>query len=73
MSGAVTMTSGVFKPDARATKRALPCPLCGGAGRLDPMPGAAGWWRVRCLAWECGCTTWAMDEAEKAVAAWNRR
>ena len=49
------------------------CPYCGGKATLDPMPGSRGWWRVRCRHYECGGTTWAMDEADKAVEAWNRR
>lgn len=50
-----------------------PCPHCGGPGKLAQMPGAARWWRVRCEDYHCGATTWAMDDAVKAVAAWNRR
>lgn len=50
-----------------------PCPYCGGAGRLAPMRGTGNWWRVRCEWHHCGGTTWAMDEPDKAVDAWNRR
>ena len=50
-----------------------PCPFCGGAATLEPMPGSRGWWRVRCMAYLCGGTTWAMSEAPIAVAAWNLR
>lgn len=49
------------------------CPFCGGPGKLTPMPGASSWWRVRCEDFHCGGRTWAMDEVDKAVAAWNRR
>lgn len=51
----------------------MPCPFCRGEAKLGPMPGAASWWQVRCASYHCGGTTWAMDEPEKAVRAWNRR
>jgi len=50
-----------------------PCAFCGEIGKLSPMPNASGWWRVRCQRYDCGGTTWAMSDAEQAVAAWNRR
>lgn len=50
-----------------------PCAFCGGVAKLAPMPGATSWWRVRCQDYHCGGTTWALDEPEKAVEAWNRR
>ena len=50
-----------------------PCPYCGGKGQLKPMPGAPMWFRVRCEAYECGCTTWALMGAPDAATAWNRR
>jgi len=49
------------------------CAFCGGPGKLAPMPNTASWWRVRCQDYHCGGTTWAMDEPQKAVQAWNRR
>jgi len=49
-----------------------PCPFCGGPATLSSLPHAPTWWRVRCPKYECGGTTWAMDEA-KAISAWNRR
>lgn len=53
--------------------QAKPCPFCAGPGKLAPMPGARNWWRVRCEDYHCGGTTWAIQEATDAVAAWNRR
>lgn len=50
-----------------------PCPLCGGPASLYQLPHAPTWWRVRCTEYECGATPWAMDEADKAIKAWNRR
>lgn len=50
-----------------------PCPFCCRSATLSPMRGASGWWRVRCDWHDCGGTTWAIQEAEAAVAAWNRR
>ncbi|WP_404818597.1 hypothetical protein [Rhodoferax ferrireducens] len=37
------------------------------------MIGARSWWRVRCEAYQCGGTTWAMQGPIEAVEAWNRR
>lgn len=51
----------------------LPCPFCGGKGRLQEKSGAHEWWLVRCERYLCGGTTWAMDDRMVAVAAWNRR
>ncbi len=51
----------------------LPCPHCDGPAKLAPMPGSDTWWQVRCQNYHCGGTTWAMSEADQAVAAWNRR
>ncbi|CAB3901097.1 Lar family restriction alleviation protein [Achromobacter animicus] len=50
-----------------------PCPYCGGKAQLKPMPGAYMWFKVRCEAYECGGTTWALMGAGEAAAAWNRR
>lgn len=50
-----------------------PCPFCEGSAKLEPMPNALHWWRVRCGDFHCGGTTWAMQGPELAVAAWNRR
>jgi len=50
-----------------------PCAFCGGAGKLAPLPGASTWWRVRCNDFHCGGTTWAMEDPDEAVRAWNRR
>ncbi|WP_365755780.1 Lar family restriction alleviation protein [Noviherbaspirillum sp.] len=50
-----------------------PCAFCGGPATLSPMPSAQTWWQVRCKDYHCGGTTWAMDDEDKAVAAWNRR
>lgn len=50
-----------------------PCPHCGGGGRLAPMPSASQWFQVRCSEHDCGATTWAMQGAQEAAAAWNRR
>ena len=52
---------------------AQPCPFCGSGAKLAPLPNASGWWRVRCNAGQCGGTTWAIQGATEAVAAWNRR
>ena len=49
------------------------CPFCDGAAKLAPMPGASGWWRVRCEDYHCGGTTWAIQGPEDATATWNRR
>ena len=54
-------------------RSAKPCPFCGGRARLEPMPNASHWWRVRCTDFHCGGTTWAMQGPELAAAAWNRR
>lgn len=50
----------------------LPCPLCAQKSKLMPMPGAP-WWRVRCGNYFCGCTTWAFQTKEQAIAVWNMR
>jgi hypothetical protein len=50
-----------------------PCPYCGRSAKLGSMPGARNWWRVRCEWHDCGGTTWAVQDAGDAVAAWNRR
>lgn len=50
-----------------------PCPFCGGTAKLAPMIGARSWWRVRCDAYLCGGTTWAMQGHMEALEAWNRR
>jgi len=50
-----------------------PCPFCAGPSKLEPMPSARHWWRVRCEGYECGGTTWAAQDATTAVQAWNRR
>lgn len=50
-----------------------PCPFCGGAAKLAPMPQASGWWQVRCRDFHCGGTTWAMQEGDAVSEAWNRR
>ena len=50
-----------------------PCPFCRGPATLAQMPSASSWWRVRCDNYDCGGTTWAMDEPQTAVDAWNRR
>jgi hypothetical protein len=49
------------------------CPFCGRSAKLAPMPGARGWWRVRCEWYDCGGTTWAVQDPGDAVRAWNRR
>ena len=64
------MNASVYRA---STVKLLPCPFCGGPATLSSMPLAPTWWRVRCHKYECGSTTWAMDEADKAVKAWNRR
>ncbi len=51
----------------------LPCPFCTGPAKLEPMPNAVNWWRVRCRDYHCGGTTWALNGEADAVAAWNRR
>jgi Restriction alleviation protein Lar len=56
-----------------STINLLPCPFCGGPATLSPLPMASTWWRVRCDAYRCGGTTWAMGEADEAASAWNRR
>lgn len=50
-----------------------PCPFCSGRAKLEPMPNAGNWWRVRCQDYDCGGTTWALNGEAEAVAAWNRR
>lgn len=58
----------------RELRRALlPCAHCAGPAELEPMPKAAHWWRVRCVDYDCGATTWAKVGPEEAAAAWNRR
>lgn len=56
----------------KATHNILPCPLCNEKAKLLPMHGSP-WWRVRCNNHYCGCTTWAFQTEEKAIAAWDRR
>lgn len=48
------------------------CPFCGGPARLAPMTSAKNWWRVRCEAYRCGGTIWAMPGYQEAIEAWNR-
>ena len=50
-----------------------PCPFCGTAAKLAPMPGAREWWRVTCENFGCGGKTWALKGHADAVTAWNRR
>lgn len=50
-----------------------PCPHCGGAATLKPMPNAPMWFHVRCNAFDCGSTTWAQMGAQEAADRWNRR
>lgn len=56
-----------------SSEKLSPCPFCGTEARLLPMPGARDWWRVQCVRWACGGTTYATPSKEEAVAAWNRR
>lgn len=58
--------------DSAATELST-CPFCGSEARLLPMPNARDWWRVQCVRWQCGGTTYATPSEEEAVAAWNRR
>jgi hypothetical protein len=49
------------------------CPFCSRSAKLAPMPGASGWWRVRCEWSDCGGTTWAVQGPAEAAEVWNRR
>jgi hypothetical protein len=61
------------QPFLGGTTNLLPCPLCGESATFASMPGTSEWWQVRCDNYYCGCKTWAMHDAEKAITAWNRR
>jgi len=65
--------------EAHTAAALLPCPFCGGFGRLDRKTGVTGtavksrWLREQIVCRSCGVATSAKKRPGDAAAAWNSR